>query len=162
MGKALDVLEILKGIEEEERTLFAEFEAKAKAKREKALASILEPLKAKREAAQAKIVTLSAEVEDLDSQILKLTGEPRKAKGAKGAKGKRLPKAEALKMAEALVEVLKAAPKGGLGTAEINKALEVRGFDLEGRNIKALVESKKLGKVESNGSRGVGAKYWLA
>ena len=104
-----DVTDLLKKIEEEEADAYREFEAAQKAKREKALTAVLEPLNTRRSELSQTINEAHIEIADIDKQIAKLTGKaaPAAASGTRKPRGKNKSKADKLQIATVVYGSLK-------------------------------------------------------
>lgn len=120
------IKELKAKLEAEERTAFAEFEANMKAKREKALGAVVDPLKKERAELAASIAEAQGRIGEIDKELSGLTGEkPRKA-ATTGGTGKRRRRSheDKLALAAAVHAILKTKPKERFKPSDLKAAAD--------------------------------------
>lgn len=150
--------EILKELQEQERKEQEDFQRKQVEKREKALAAILEPLRAEKAKLDEQWKAAIKRIDEIDKEIAKLTGKPLASKGAK-EKGKRAPrksKGEKLMIAEQVINGMEKGKK--YASSDLQDKCEGVPF----RQLFDLwKESKKTPSVKREGTKAT-ATYSLA
>lgn len=149
---------LLAQIEQEELEMFADYQAKAKANREKKLAATIDPLRKRREEIDTEIRALETEGYEIDAQISTLTGT--KGKKGKRGTGTRQPKRSAeeiKKWADSVVSTIKATGKDGIGAAEISKAI---GSPLKGNWLDVVKEKSGDKNIIFSGGKRSRKYYW--
>ena len=139
-----DAADVLKQIEADEREAFAKFQEEQKAKREKALGKILEPLRTRREELDQIVRDALKEQDEIEKQIAKLTGATVKPKGGAAASGGRMKAADKAAYAEKAEAFVKG--KEGVSRSEVAEHLGIAPAQAA-TVLKSLLKDKKV-KVE--------------
>lgn len=162
--KSLDASELLKRLEAQENEAFKKFQDDQKAKREKALAAVVEPLRSERAEQVAAWTAAGDRIKEIDRQIDKLldrkTGH---APDRKGGKRTRMSEAQVIEAADAIGSAVHRAGDDGLSFKELTEKVTKLPGGKRGKALAELVNSKNSNgkKIKMKGDKAA-ARYYAA